>query len=493
MGVIIKESAKQTVVRIGLSALGALATLFIYPLNRELYGILGFILDSSLLIAPMVIVGLGESSIKFFPFKNEDNSSRTQFFRFLSGLLLLNTVVVSVLFFLLKDILIQLAENPSNDYSQYFIYILPAAICFGATQFFVQYISNYKIVTLPVFIQSLYRIGMPLAFVLIYFHAINMTEGIHLLLASLGLSVLIMAIYAYSALRKNKDIESVNNNSVPRRTFFSFYFWAFASSVGSLMAFKLDGFMVPTLTNFESSGDYRISVFIASIIAIPIISVVAISSPIISQAWKDKNMEEIKNVYLRGSKNLLYIGAVMLLGILLLVDVLPHVLESWKQLRHIKYLVIVIGFAKLIDMTAGVNGVIIQHSPWYRYNTIFVLIMMLINVVLNLILIKAYGIMGAAIATAISLVVFNVMKAVLLHRKIDLNPFDKSVFRFIVVYSAVVVLSLLINNQFAFLIALLLNTFIAASFSLYYLFKSDIALETRNSLVQLRNSIQKIK
>jgi len=195
-------------------------------------------------------------------------------------------------------------------------------------------------------------------------------------------------------------------------------------------------------------------------------------------------MEEIRNVYLRGSKNLLYIGAVMLLGILILLDILPQVLDSWKELVHLKYLVVIIGFAKLVDMTAGVNGVIIQHSPWYRYNTIFVLIMMLINLVLNIVFIKWYGIIGAAIATAISLVVFNGMKAVLLKNKIQLNPFDRAVFIFLFLFVVLVVSSLYISNFFSFFTGLSINVFLFGLFSIYYLFRSDLALETRNTLMR---------
>jgi len=439
MGVIIKESAKQTVVRIGLSVLGAVATLFIYPLNRELYGILGFILDASLLLMPAILVGVGESSIKFFPFKNTDHTSRKDFL----------------------DFFIAWAANPSNDYSEYFIYILPAAICFGVTQFFVKYISNYKIVTLPVFVQSLFRIAMPLAFILVFYNLMDRIGGIHLLIASLV------------------------SDPVSNKSFFSFYFWSFATSVGSLMAFKIDGYMVPTLTNFEAGGDYRMSVFIASIIALPITSVVAISSPILSQAWKDHDMKEIKDVYLKGSKNLVYIGAVMLLAILMLVDLLPQILDSWKELTHLKALIVIIGIAKLVDMTAGVNGVIIQHSPWYRYNTIFVLIMMVINIVLNLILIREYHIIGAAIATAISLIVFNIMKAVLLQRKIKLNPFDGPTLLFLVVLAIVFVVMQFVLRSFPFPIAFVINGILILIFAAYYLFRTNLALETKSTVLRI--------
>jgi len=485
LGIIIKESAKQTVVRIGLSVLGALATLFIYPLSRELYGILGFVLDTSLLLVPMVLVGLGESSIKFFPFKNTDHKTRSEFFTSLTKMLILNVFVVCVLFFLFKDVLISWSDNPSNDYSKYFIYALPIAICFGITQFFVQYISNYKIVTLPIIIQGLYRIGMPLAFILVFYNLTDNIGGIHFMLGSLVLSVVIMAVYAVRALLKHKPDTTAKTEPLSKRTFYSFYFWAFAGSLGSLMAFKIDGFMVPALTNFEAGADYRISVFIASIIALPITSVVTISSPILSQAWKDLNMEEIKTVYLTGAKNLVYIGAVMLLGMLLLVDLLPQVLNSWAGLTHLKVLVIIIGFAKLIDMTAGVNGVIIQHSPWYRYNTIFVLIMMVINVILNLIFIKKFGIVGAATATAISLIVFNVLKAILLQNKIKLNPFDKSTLLFLLYFSLVVAIMQYTMNTFDFPLAFTLNIMLTLVFAVVFLFYTELAIETRGAILKM--------
>ena len=58
---------------------------------------------------------------------------------------------------------------------------------------------------------------------------------------------------------------------------------------------------------------------------------------------------------------------------------------------------------------------------------------MVVAVVLNLILIPSHGIEGAAIATALSLVLFNLMKAVFLYSKFKLQPFHHNTIKGILI------------------------------------------------------------
>jgi len=488
VGVIIKESLKQSVVRLCLSALGAVATLFVYSLDRELYGVLGFVLDTGVLLMPLVLIGLGTAAIKFYSYENTSQKDRLSFLWFLLRLLLINILITTGLFFLSKNYLIDYAGNKSSLYAEYFIYILPAAIFFGIAQFLVQYISNFKLVALPFALQSFYRLATPIVFLLIFFGVLNLDKGIIALVASIVLSAVVLFGLLYHVLQKNKASNfSTNQNLAERPKFFNYYFWAFASSLGNLMAFKIDGFMVPSLLDFQAGGDYRIAVFIATVISLPISSVLAISSPIISEAWNKNDMQEIKNIYLKGSKNLIFIGALILLGILILMDALPYFLDSWQALTHIKLIVVIIGISKLIDMLAGVNGVIIQHSNWYRYNTYFILIMVVINVTLNIVLIKSYGINGAAIATAISLAVFNGMKAMLLLKKTKLNPFDFKALIFFLVCGVLIAINLFMEGRVGFWVSSIVNAALLLGFAMFYLFKTDFAIESRNGLLSLKN------
>ena len=62
-------------------------------------------------------------------------------------------------------------------------------------------------------------------------------------------------------------------------------------------------------------------------------------------------------------------------------------------------------------------------SKYYRYNVLFTIILAVVAIVSNWLLIRKFGIDGAALATGITLVIFNITKLIFLRIKMDLWPF----------------------------------------------------------------------
>ena len=507
MGIIIKESFNQTVLRVVISLIGALAIIFIYPLNRELYGIFGYILNTSSLLMALVVLGLGLSSIRFFPYSNHSAKSRLSFFWFIIRVFCLNVLLFVGFFYFLKDEFIRFSNNPSTQYEAFIWHICLGALLFSVIEILVKYLSNYKIVAIPVALQALYKISTPLAFVLVYFRFVSLESGVWIIFGALFFSLLILVYITIVKLRNSYQPDGRPSELYSKKSFFSYYFWAFASSAGSLIAFRIDGYMVPALTTFELNGDYNMAMFITTVITIPISAVVSIAHPMLSEAWKENNLTSIKNIYLKGSENLMFIGTAMLLAVFLLLDFLPiffgylasldflddyksidRLSREWEKLRYIKLIVLVLGISRLFDMASSVNGVIIQHSKWYRHNTYYILIMVIVNVVLNytLIVIADLSIMGAAIATTTSLIVFNVMKTILIQIKINMQPFTSKMILFVVSLSGVLYsifyLEILIGENYAFLANKILTIAFLATWMFYFHFAPD----TKSSLISLK-------
>jgi len=63
-------------------------------------------------------------------------------------------------------------------------------------------------------------------------------------------------------------------------------------------------------------------------------------------------------------------------------------------------------------------------SNKYKYLMLFLLAAVVINIGLNMLLIPKYGIEGSAIATILSIVIYNLMKYLFLKSKFDLDPFS---------------------------------------------------------------------
>jgi O-antigen/teichoic acid export membrane protein len=75
-------------------------------------------------------------------------------------------------------------------------------------------------------------------------------------------------------------------------------------------------------------------------------------------------------------------------------------------------------------MMTGINNEIIIYSKYYRFNLYLTLFLAVTNILLNLLLIKLYGITGAAMATCISFFLFNVVKFIFIKIKFGFQPFS---------------------------------------------------------------------
>ena len=71
----------------------------------------------------------------------------------------------------------------------------------------------------------------------------------------------------------------------------------------------------------------------------------------------------------------------------------------------------------------SINFSIISYSKYFRVNTLFIFILAISNVILNYYLINSFDIVGAALSTAISMLVFNILKTLFVAIKYKIHPF----------------------------------------------------------------------
>lgn len=95
---------------------------------------------------------------------------------------------------------------------------------------------------------------------------------------------------------------------------------------------------------------------------------------------------------------------------------------------------LILASGQLINLSTGMNGGLIILSRYYKFNLYSQVIMVALNFTLNYFLIPVYGIKGAALATAISLSLLNVIKWLFVKVKFHLQPFDHISLKIIAVF-----------------------------------------------------------
>ena len=104
---------------------------------------------------------------------------------------------------------------------------------------------------------------------------------------------------------------------------------------------------------------------------------------------------------------------------------IDHVFELLpKKFSSGKLVVFYIGLAQLFNISTGVNGAIITNTKYYRFDLYTSVLLAIITVIANLLLIPRFGIDGAAMATAISIFLFNLTRLIVVKYKLNIQPFS---------------------------------------------------------------------
>jgi O-antigen/teichoic acid export membrane protein len=118
---------------------------------------------------------------------------------------------------------------------------------------------------------------------------------------------------------------------------------------------------------------------------------------------------------------LIIAGSFLILLLVLLVDAFLAQLPA--EYQGAKWVVLLLASSKLIDMATSINGEIIQTSKYYKFNLYLIVALMIFTIFANAYFIPRYGIIGAALATTMVNVLFNVAKYLYVWFKVRIQPF----------------------------------------------------------------------
>ncbi len=185
--------------------------------------------------------------------------------------------------------------------------------------------------------------------------------------------------------------------------------------------------MIASFIRFEATGIYAITSALSEVINKPLRSLSAIAGPLVAHYMEEGKMEEVRSIYRKASLNMTIIGVGLFLLIWTIVPQIIEVMPNSEKMMEGRYVIFFLGLAQVWDMMTGVNSEIILYSKYYRINLYLTLLLAVINMGANFLLIPLYGLTGSAIATCISIFLYNVIKLVFIKIKYNLFPFTPDI------------------------------------------------------------------
>lgn len=96
------------------------------------------------------------------------------------------------------------------------------------------------------------------------------------------------------------------------------------------------------------------------------------------------------------------------------------------EYAHAESVIFILGFARLFDMAAGLNLVILTVTRFYRVEALLAVVLLLLVIITNYIFIPIYGINGAAIATTAVFLFFNISVFLFIWIRLKMQPFTRN-------------------------------------------------------------------
>jgi O-antigen/teichoic acid export membrane protein len=225
--------------------------------------------------------------------------------------------------------------------------------------------------------------------------------------------------------------------------------------IGYVLIMQLDIILLGPLAKdgLEAVAVYSIAVLCVSMIRNPTRVIGLAATPTFTQHYQDRKIKALRDLFNRSALNMQLFAVGMFLLVYLNINSIEYVMSFIKEgYGAIKALILILMIGQLADMVTGLNYELIGVTKYYRFNFWIAVGLLALVFPLNYFLIKAMGINGAAWATTIGLVVFNIVKTVFLRKKLKMQPLQKKTF--------LIVIAGLLAGGIAWLIPVLGNVFL---------------------------------
>ena len=432
MGIVKKQGISITLISFVGVVVGALNTMFIFPrvLGAEKHGLIMLILSIATVVAQFSHLGVPNTIIRFSPLLKE---RKIFIYRLALQVPLMALLLLSILFFAFGEFFFASYINENALFVEFRPIILPLT----TSLFFFEVLlsvsrSELKTVFPAVLREFILRIVTLLLLGLFAFNIIDFTVFVYSWLGMYCFNVFLLGMYLlrFTPFKFEFGFPLFPDSSLGSKML-KYGVVTLLTSSAAILVNRIDVLMLGYYLELENIAFYSVAFFMASLIQIPARSILQIVKPLLAKAWADDDITEIVTLYRKTALNQMIIGFVLFLCIWLNIeDILQFVPEKYQGIQMVFFYV---GISKLIDVSVGVNGAIISTSSHYKYDLYINIFLIILTIISNVIFIPVFGIVGAAMATALAILLHNFTKTIVLYSLYRIQPFQLNTLKFLIV------------------------------------------------------------
>jgi|688.fasta_scaffold02542_6 O-antigen/teichoic acid export membrane protein len=485
MGILKRQSLKSSVVNYIGAFLGVVFFNFIFPhlISAEYLGLIGLIQYLTLILACLPTLGLTHILIRFFSTWKENHKHLASFNGFSIITILIATFVLLISLLVFKSPIVHFYQTRSSLFLPYYYIIFPILIC----QVFLQYLEGFSMIkhriTAPTFVREiLLRVLLIVVVYLFAYEFISEANFVNSIGITYLVAFLVLAFYAIKILRLSVRSPKLYLKQNPLlKSELAYGASMFLIVIFLVVQNMIDGIMIPSYLGLAELAIYLRPLVVAQMILIPYRAIAGISIPLMRESFANQDIVKVRELNKSISINLFIIGT-FLFTIIMVNGVNFFKLLPLEYSKGI-YVLYIVAFARLIDMSFGLNTEIIYTSNHYKPMIWFAGIACLLNIVLNAMLIPRFGAIGSAISLAAVVVIFNLMKSIFIYKSLQMHSFSFNQLKLLTIALITIAtlyfipyISFINNHMFANALAnIAFKTFIACLLFIFPLYHLQIS------------------
>lgn len=424
MGVIAKQSIKGALANYLGVIIGAFTTFFVVTdlLTQEEVGLTRVMVDAAMLFSGLAQLGTNASILRFYPrFKDPEHRDHG-FFGWTLILPLIGFTIIAIFFFVFKDGVVAYYSKSAPLLVDYVYLLLPLT-------FFTLYMTVFETnasvllhIALPKFVREVVIRLLNLVTYLLYGYGIvSLDLFVILFCSSWAIATIINFFYLMSLGRVSFRLDwQFVDKALFREVAVYTLFMTATVLAGNI---KLFNSLFLAKEGLKLAGIYTIACYIANVVEIPYRSLGAISSPIISQAVADGNIEEVNRLGQQVSLHQMLVACMLLFFIWINIEPLFAVIPNGDRYVSGLWVVLFLGIANILNSSLSIATNILNFSQHYTYSLLFISLLTAAAIGFNVCLIPPIGVTGSACATMLAYIVYFTPLLTLLWRRLGVTLF----------------------------------------------------------------------
>ena len=417
---LIYKSLQFIIFRIGGVGFGYLfAFLITRNFGDVIYGLITLATTFFMIFSVVSKFGFDINIIKTI--SNNDNSSKNAFDIYLkiSFLSFLFASLLSVFLIALKDIIaLKLFNNP--EFSTFLFWGSLAIPFWTITIINSGVLRGLEKNALFSFFLYFGRYGLTCTILIFYLFIYDGQNAVSPLIIHSIVSFFLFSLSTFLIIKKLKSGNKFNyKENKTTKDFIIDSYPIFVSSVIFIVLGWSDRIILGVFSTEENVALFDISVKIALSIGFVLEAFNSILAPKISKLYHQKKITELRQTIQFSTK----IISAASLTLFFVIIIFGELLLNLFDLNDGYSVLIILSAGQIINCFCGSVGLLLQmtgNQKFYRKIMVFALFL---NLTLNVILVRLFGVIGVAYATSLSLIFWNVLGVIIVKRKLNIWSF----------------------------------------------------------------------